>query len=380
MQSLITSCDFSTLSSLLSYQLSGTPVNWRAVLRLLSCKRLLPSAEDHLMDTLTYLEDAYARKKRKLGPLSIIHPIRTALLLSKASNEPSILDLLTALLHDKEEDITEEKCGKEEWEKLETMYLLLISRIDCKENWYLNERINFLTRVADERYQEYLSKIIRQSKSTPELIRVKLVDRLDNTLDLRMDLNEDRSIVDCYQLIFEVLFVDAYKGPVIRNPHHAESRINGASRLYELFKNAVFLSLLRSEMGELDEPSQELFDSLAISSINEAKNIMFHIFAYHIRDPQKQRTLLFDVMNYTKNGGVRHITARGNHRLDGLFIDTFDHKDKDRLKKKLDDLYDDKELMTESAVAFAAIFSNFLNKSDFKISGISADGIRPIIN
>lgn len=371
MQSLITTNNFFSLSSFLNYQLSGTPINWRAVLSLMKFEGLQPRDEDHVLSALAYLFEAYGQQKRRLGPFAVLHPIRTAAILARASNTPLILDLLTTLLHDKNEDITEGKYSKGDWKRLEDMYHLLIEKIDSRENWFLNERIHFLTRQNNETYRQYLKRLIKQSIKTPELIRVKLADRLDNTLDLRMDLHEDTSGVDCYKLIFDALFANTYKGPDRENLHHVGGKINGAKRLYTLFKNAVFLSYLRSVNCELDEPSRKLFSSLASASINEAQNILLHIFKFHMRDPQKQRELLLNVMNYCSTGCLQDSVGCSGYRIDSLFKSTFDIEDKNRLKDKLYELYSNKELMAEAAVVFTAVFTNFLIDGDFSIGSIS---------
>lgn len=378
MQPVITTHDFFSLSSYLNYQLSGSPINWRAVLTLMNPERFNQMEEDLIIETLIYLGEAYGQEKRVLGPFAVLHPIRAASLLSRSSGSTTTLDLLTTLLHDKNEEITENKYSGEDWQKLETMYQMLIKKIDTIEKWYLNERIHFLTRDRNEPYYEYLSSLINQARATPELIKVKLADRLDNTLDLRMDLYEDVSGVDCYQVIFEALFTDTYKGPGVRNPHYTERKINGAIRLYELFKNAVFLSLLRSENIVLDDAALRLYDSLAITSINEAHNIMLHIFGYHIKDLQIQKAILMDVMAYCNKGGIRGITVSGSHRLDGFLKNNFDYENKAQLRIKLKELYNDKELMAEASIAFAATFTNFLNDRSFIIKGITAEGIQPI--
>jgi len=378
MQPIITTHDFFSLSSYLNYQLSGAPVNWRAVLTLMHPNPLGQNEEELIIETMIYLGEAYGQEKRVLGPFAVIHPIRAASLLSRASESTSTLDVLTTLLHDKNEDITENKYTEEYWRMLETTYQGLIRKIDSLENWYLNERIHFLTRDRNEPYNEYLSSLINQARATPELIKVKLADRLDNTLDLRMDLYEDLPGVDCYQVIFEALFTDTYAGPFARTRYHTERKINGAVRLYELFKNSVFLSLLRYENIALDEASGRLFNSLAISSINEAQNIMLHIFAFHINDLHRQKAILMNVMDYCNRGGIRSINVSGNHSLDGLFKNYFDFENKAQLKVRLRDLYNEKELMAEAAIAFAAIFTNFLNDRTFTIQGITTEGIRPV--
>ncbi|MBI5666191.1 MAG: hypothetical protein HZC49_14040, partial [Nitrospirae bacterium] len=378
MQPIITTHDFFSLSSHLNYQLSGAPVNWNAVLTLMNPSQFGQRDEELIIETMIYLGEAYGQERRVLGPYAVIHPIRTASLLSRASESTSTLDLLTTLLHDKNEDITENKYTKEYWQKLEGTYQGLIKKIDSIEKWYLNERIHFLTRVKNEPYIEYLTSLINQARATPELLKVKLADRLDNTLDLRMDLYEDIPGVDCYQVIFEALFTDTNAGHYTKSPHYTERKINDAVRLYELFKNSVFLSLLRHENFGLDEASGRLFDSLAIAGINEAQNIMLHIFAFHIRDLQRQKAILMNVMDYCNRGGILSVNESGHHSLDGLFKNCFDFENKERLKIRLKELYNEKELMAEAAIAFAAIFTNFLNDRAFTIKGITTEGIRPV--
>ncbi len=371
MSQLIATHDFFALSSFLNYQLSGTPINWRAVLTLMGSENMPQEAEEHLISALTYLVEAYGQQKRRLGPFAVLHPIRTAALLARASEKPSILDLLTTLLHDKNEDIIERKYSRDDWEKLERMYQQIVEKIDSGQNWFLNERIHFLTRERDETYRCYLDRLTRQAIKTPELIRVKLADRLDNTLDLRMDLHEATSGTECYKLIFDALFADTYKGPDIKNHHHAKGKINGAMRLYTLFKNAVFLSYVRSRNFELDQTSKRLFSSLAATSINEAQNIILHIFKFHLRDSRKQKELLLNVMNYCREGCLRNSDKCGNYRLDGLFKNTFESENREQLANKLDVLYIDKELMAEASVVFVTVFTNFLIDRDFSIESLT---------
>ena len=369
-ESIITTSKFYSLSAHLNFQLSGTPIDWRALLALFNPDQLDDKSKELVRDTLIYLGEAYGQEKRKLGPFAVLHPIRTASLLAQCSAKPSILDLLTTLLHDKNEDITENRYSRNDWENLEYMYQNLIRKIDSMENWYLNERIHFLSREKNESYMEYLTGILAQAKATPELVRVKLADRLDNTLDLRMDLYEDTSGINCYQYIFEVLFTNTLSEKMEKPLYHIDRKITGAKRLYELYKSALFLSLLNSEKIDVSECTQRLYNSLAIASINEAHNIMLHIFTYHLADVKKQKNVLMDVMNYSNKGGLNKITTDKDHMLDGLFTNYFESANKEQLRAKLDKLYSNKELMAQAAVAFAAIFTNFLNDENFFIEGV----------
>ncbi len=373
MDSIITTNKFYSLSAHLNFQLAGTPIDWQALLALFNPDQLDDKSKELVLDTLKYLGEAYGQEKRKLGPFAVLHPIRTASLLAQCSDKVSILDLLTTLLHDKNEDITKDRYSLNNWDNLEKMYQKLIRKIDSMETWYLNERIHFLTREKDESYLEYLAGILPQAMATPELIRVKLADRLDNTLDLRMDLYEDTSNINCYQYIFEVLFTNTLSQQIEKPLYHIDRKITGSKRLYELYKSALFLSLINSERIDFSECTQRLFNSLAIASINEAHNIMLHIFTYHLTDLKKQKDVLMNVMNYSNKGGLNKITTDNVHMLDGLFTNYFESANKKQLKGKLDKLYRNKELMAAAAVAFAAIFTNFLNDEEFSIEGISGE-------
>ncbi len=354
----------------LNYQLSTDPIEWISVLPLMHSGVLNTADESLVLETLDYIGRAYREKRRRLGPFAVIHPIRATALLSMSSKEITTMDLLTMLLHDKDEDILQANYDNEKWKRLVFAYERLMDKIDGRERWFLNERIQFLARDKNESYLEYLTTIITLATATPELIRIKLADRLDNTLDLRMDLYEDTEGEDCYQYIFKILFTDAAPDRQRVHQKHVDRKINGAKRLYELYKSAIFFSLLNSAKVKLDESAANLYSSLAIASINEANNIMLHIFTYHMPDSNKQKALLLDVMDYCQKGGHRRLTTEKSHLLDGLFRNYFYSESKKQVRLNLDKLYGNKELMAAAAVVFLAIFTNFLNNRDFSIEGI----------
>jgi len=101
-----------------------------------------------------------------------------------------------------------------------------------------------------------------------------------------------------------------------------------------------------------------------------------HIFGYHCKSVDKQRSLLLETMKYCLGGGVVSVTESSEaHRLDGLFLEQFDHLDRQVREQKLQQLYQDKELMTEAALAFIVIFMSFLNDPEYFVQGVSRDGI-----
>ncbi|MEW6220270.1 MAG: hypothetical protein AB1634_12155 [Thermodesulfobacteriota bacterium] len=372
---LIDTQEFLSLSSFLNYQLSGEPVNWRGILDLLVGDKEAPVADDLLLDGLAYLGEAYGGQKRRLGPLAILHPIRAASLLAMAQDEPSSLDLLTTLLHDKDEDIREELYEPDTWDHLEERYRRIVIQIDANANWFLHERLHFLTKPRGQCYNTYLGHLIENARGIPALLAIKLADRLDNTLDLRVDLRDFTDSIHCFQVLFDILFVNAYRGLKLRQPHPMARKINGAMRLYQLYKNALFLSLLRAAGPTLEPAADRLFLSLAVASIREAQTNLLHLFAYHIKEPGQQRALLMDVLAYAHADGFHQVRRRGSHRLDGLFLNHFVFDSREQKREGLAALYRDKSLMASAAVAFIAVFASFINDPTFFIRGISPAGI-----
>jgi hypothetical protein len=379
MRTIINSHQFLSLSASINYQLSASPINWRAVLALAVGNRLDEQDNDTVLDALAYLGEAYGQTKRRLGPFAIIHPIRAMALLGRAMDRLTMLDLLTILFHDKHEDITPDRYPVDAWKLMEAHYAALIRRLDHQDEWFLNERLEILAIQPGEKYYNYLGRMLERARQTPELVRIKLADRLDNTLDLRMDLYSDKADIECYEMIFALLFTETRAHPGLRPPHPVQGKINGARRLYQLFKNAVFLSLLRDAgLDRVDAASERLFATIARTSLSEAQRILQHLFMYHLQEMKDQRAILMDVMAYCQGGAIRRVTPTSEaHRLDGLFKYRFDHEDKETRNRSLDALYKDKPLMAEAALAFMALFSSFLMDPDFRIGGIDAAGIHP---
>ncbi|MEW6426556.1 MAG: hypothetical protein AB1568_00835 [Thermodesulfobacteriota bacterium] len=375
MEPIIDTQEFLALSSFLNYQLSGEPVNWHGILNLMTGKEYARQDEEILLAALSCLGAAYGDQKRRLGPFAILHPIRAAALLAKAQRRVDPLDLLSTLFHDKNEDLTAAGIEADRWREMERKYTGLLDLIGPQQAVQLEERLGALTKPEGQKYYVYLGRLLQRSAANPELVTIKLADRLDNTLDLRIDLHDFTDNSRCYQVLFDVLFINTYKGFISDRPHPISRKINGAMRLYQLYKNAVFLSLVRHQGVELKADARRLFSSLAVASIREAQTILLHIFAYHLRSAAEQKELLMDVMRYSEEGGFNQINTTGGHLLDGLFIRHFVFDGKEMKKDKLQALYDNKPLMGQSALGFIIIFANFINDERYLIRGISPLGI-----
>jgi hypothetical protein len=192
----------------------------------------------------------------------------------------------------------------------------------------------------------------------------------------RMESNGD---IDFFQIIFQIMFVSTYQGYTPRTEHPPSAALNGARRLYQLFKNAVLLSLIRRlKVITTDRALQVLFTALSDASLKEAQRTLIHLLGYHYKDPAEQRYLLLEAMEYCYSGRSDLVTkSDGKRMLDGLFSTYFGHKSKKVRNKKLDILYQNKPLMLEASLAFIVIFLSFLNDSTYYVKGISVKGIYP---
>ncbi len=372
--------EFFRLSAILNLQLSAKVVGRQNIVSMILGRRRMPQREqDILIRVLRYLDKAYGETRRRLGPFAVLHPIRATALLARSSAEPVMLDLLTEMLHDKLEDLTPATMGQELFDRTEEEFRELLRDVDPKDEWFLMERLDWLTRREPQTYLQYIGNLLDRSHQTPALVRVKLADRLDNTLDMRIDIEDPIAGVDFFANIFQAMFVNNFPGYHSDLPHPPSSPLNGAQRLYQLFKNAVVLSMMRQKQAGKDDPAaQAMFNALAVASMKEAQRTILHIFAFHEVDVRKQRDLLLDAMGYVQEGGIDHVThPNGGRMLDGLFLSRFEDSDPTARKARLEALYRDKALMVEGAIAFIVIFLSFLNDPAYFVRGVGEQGIVP---
>src|SRR5512136_680775 len=127
---------FLRLSADINLQLQARHLSRRALLRLVLGRAEVPH-EAPLLEAITYLRDGYGDRRRKNGPLAILHPLRTAALLSHTMEAPTILDLLSALLHDNEEDLRAEDVGADEFGRLQQAFEAMRQKIDSDHRWFL---------------------------------------------------------------------------------------------------------------------------------------------------------------------------------------------------------------------------------------------------
>ena len=371
---------------MLNYNLSAASLNrYNVMMYIIGGKSLHQNSKIDrekkglLMEALGYLFRAYSQRRRRLGPLAVLHPLRAAAILARSVDSLNLVVLLSTLFHDILEDIKPVDFKPQKWKEMEEQLDSLLDRLTTDEEFQLVDNMGYLTRIKTESYYQYIGRLLDATGDGSELVHVKLVDRLDNTLDMRIELEDPLLSIDFFQNIFQLMFVNNYPGYIPEAEHPPSPALNGARRLYQLFKNAVLLSLIRQNTRLLvDQTLQILFSAVCDASLKEAQRTLSHIMGYHIKDLSVQRELLLQSMEYCFSGRSDLVTKPdGNQLLDGLFSTYFAHTSKKILHQKLDILYQNKPLMTQASIAFIVIFLSFLNDSKYYIKGISSEGIAP---
>ncbi|MGD8369087.1 MAG: hypothetical protein PVG78_15725 [Desulfobacterales bacterium] len=378
--------EFLKLSSVLNYNLSAASLNrYNVLLFILEDKQLHSSEKldrNHksiIMEALGFLFDAYSHKRRRLGPMAVIHPIRAAALYCRAERRVGLVDLLSALFHDVLEDIDPVAFEAPAWRRMEEDLFGILKRLGTRNEQRLSSNLLGLTRVPGDSYYEYIGRLLEHCVESTELVEIKLADRLDNTLDMRIDLRDPLDGVDFFENIYQVLFVPNYRPERHRPSQTTFTVLNGARRLHQLFKNAVLLSLIRQKVEpKSSRELRALFDAVATASLREAQRTLLQLIHRQHGDVAQQRELFFEAMDYCYKGRIDLVTKPDSrYLLDGLFSTYFAFTSKKERDSRLDSLYQNKPLMIEASIAFITIFLSFLNDDRFYVKGISAKGIEP---
>jgi hypothetical protein len=378
--------EFFKLSSALNYNLSAASLNrYNVLMYIIGDKRLdADEKKDReqksiLMEALGYLFRVYSQKRRRLGPMAVLHPLRAAALFTRSRDSLNLVDLLSLLFHDILEDIKPGDYEFQQWKSTEDQLYRLLGRMENEDESRLVTRLMSLTRVESESYYQYIGRLLDNTQNFPEIVQVKLADRLDNTLDMRIDLEDPLAGIDFFETVFQIMFVNNFPGYKPKMEHAPATAINGARRLYQLFKNAVLLSLIRQHVpATARREVRILFDALSEAGLKEAQRTLIHLISYHVKDLHTLRSLVLEAMQYCYSGRSELVTMPdGSQLLDGLFSTYFGNTAKKSRHQQLDILYHNKPLMLEVSVAFIVIFLSFLNDQNFYIRGISAEGIEP---
>lgn len=90
--------EFLRLSAVINYNLSAASLNRYNILEfILGGKSFHPDSQQDIdkkgiaMDALNYLLEAYTQKRRRLGPVAVLHPLRATAMFSSAMEDISLM-------------------------------------------------------------------------------------------------------------------------------------------------------------------------------------------------------------------------------------------------------------------------------------------------
>jgi hypothetical protein len=366
-----------TLSATINWHLSARKIDLRALLRVILGPAKVPNQET-LLEALTYLHHAYGDRRRKNGPAAVLHCLRIAAMLARVMPSPTTLDLLGALLHDKEEDLTREELGDAEWDRLQGEFSRVLDKIDSNHRWFLGERIALLWRQASQSYYEYLGVVLSKVRTMPDLLRCKLADRLDNTMDIAVQ----RAPVEqnaFFELAFRMMFLSGYQpesgeGTVVPDLESCVLLVN------QLFKNVVLMSMLREQqLDRLDETTERLFFALATTSSEQAQWVVAALLSSPTLTCQDRRTLLREMMDYCADGGMVAVYRKDKGGLlDGSFLEHFAHPDDKVRKQQIELLYGNRRQFVRLLILYIGMFSSFIADPGYYLRGIDRTGLHAI--
>ncbi len=362
---LISTDEHLALSAAINYQVEARRPNRSAILALILDRPPPEHQREILLQALDVILAGYGDDKRKVRGRSVIHPIRTAAIVARAMGEPSTLHMLSALLHDRDEDL-----GFVPEERRE-LYLRACERLGAlvsqEENWFLGERIGFLTR-KEGHYMDYVADILKHADAMIDLLHTKCADRLDNTLD--HGLQPGVAQLNWFRAVHDALFVPAWRGVELEEYHRLPEAEEGAGILSMLFKNTIFLSMVRgSEVARGDATTVRLLDALAVASIRVAGWIALATLASGDPPVARHREFLLDVMGYVHGGGLGVRRKGEGSDLDGVLLDYWQN-DSDLRREKMAALFSDRERLLKLCCLFVVSFASFLNDPLYSVPGV----------
>lgn len=370
--------EFLTLSAKINYQLSARSLRAPVLLSLVLGPATLPDDEQAaLLEAFLAIQAGYDQDRRRLGTPGVLHPLRAAAILARTMPRPTLSDLLAALFHDKEEDLTEQALGPERHGRMqqhfgrlrEMLSPALRERLDLDIRWLSNHT---------ESYSSYVGQLVDHARELPELLHVKLCDRIDNTFDVHLQ-HPGVSRYNFYRAVFDILFLPSFRGVSMGKFHFMPDTREGVMLLSQLFKNTILLAMLRNNgLDQLDPTTARLFVGLAVAGIREAQWLALEMFNTDYADVSRQRELLLSVMQYCADGGISSVRTPGQTgELDGVFV-RFTSGTRESQKQMLVELFEDRERLARMALAFIVVFASFINDKGYTLAGIDRTGAHPV--
>lgn len=377
---LITIEQFITLSAKINYQLSSRALNKPVLLALVLGGAEFDERERAvLVQAFDVLREGYGEDRRRLGTPGILHPLRTAAILCRTMERPTLLDVLGALMHDKEEDLVEEELGTDRFEAMQRRYAEVLEQLDEPTRDRLVVHLKLLSNRGVGSYQRYLVQVLDEAQRNPELLHVKLCDRLDNTFDVHLQ-HPGVTNFNFYRAVFDILFMPRFRGIDMGRFHFMPDTQEGVMLLSQLFKDAIFLALLRSRgLDGQDVTTARLFIGLAVAGIREAQWLALETFTTCFPDVAEQRRMLVAVMDYCAGGGVEAVRSTGAGGIvDGMFVASFESAMTGEQKKMLRELFEDRGQLVRMVLTFIVVFGSFINDPRYTINGIEGERIRAV--
>lgn len=372
--------EFLTLSAKINYQLSARSLRAPVLLSLVLGPASIPDEEQQaLLVAFSTIQAGYDQDRRRLGTPGVLHPLRAAAILSRTMTRPTLNDLLAALFHDKEEDLTEEVLGSERFDRMQKLFEQLRGMLSPEVSERLDRDIRWLSNHTPS-YSAYVGQLVDHAQELPELLHVKLCDRIDNTFDVHLQ-HPGVSRYNFYRAVFDILFLPNFRGVSMGKFHFMPDSREGVMLLSQLFKNTILLAMMRNhQLDQLDTTTQRLFVGLAVAGIREAQWLALELFNTEYANVARQRELLLSVMQYCAEGGVASVRKpglQGTGDLDGVFV-RFTSGTKAEQKQMLIELFEDRERLARMALAFIVVFASFINDREYTLAGIGRGGAQPI--
>ncbi|HEX7505790.1 MAG TPA: hypothetical protein VF550_03400, partial [Polyangia bacterium] len=275
-------------------------------------------------------------------------------------------------------DLTSEELGQAEWNRLQAEFVRVLEKIDSNHRWFLGERIALLWRQSSQSYYDYLGTVLSKVRTMPDLLRCKLADRVDNTMDIAVQRTPTEQNA-FFELAFSMLFLPRYQpasndGVVVPDVEACVLLIS------QLFKNVVLMSMLRQqELDHLDDTTARLFHALATTSSEQAQWVVAGLLPSPAIGWQERRSLLREMMDYCASGGMAAIHRKDKGGLlDGSFLEHFANPDDQTRKRQIESLYDDKPLFIRVLVLYIGMFTSFLADSHYYLHGIDRTGLHAV--
>jgi len=221
--------------------------------------------------------------------------------------------------------------------------------------------------------------VLSKVRTMPDLLRCKLADRLDNTLDIAVQRTPTEQNA-FFELAFSMLFLPGYQ-PAPNDDAVVPDVESCVLLVSQLFKNIVLMSMLRQQQLDcLDDTTGRLFHALAETSSAQAQWAVAALLSTPSINWQERRSLLREMMDYCAGGGMAAI----NHKdkgglLDGSFLEHFADPDDRIRKKQIERLYGDRPQFIRLLVLYIGMFTSFLADPHYYLRGIDRTGLHPVL-